>query len=246
MIEVSPDRLKLVARTLIENSDIPKGVWPGIQSPDPTQKEANKFFLGAILDFQIKADKAWENAERLSEKILGDPENLWEEITKVSLDEWNARKKEYALHRFPAAHQRVYTIGQQIVRIYQGDARNIWKGHPPNDVFSRLDAVGVRGQIARMIVGALMETGQIDGKKADVKADLHVRRVLGRILCGRKAFLTPEDATEFTRKMNPDNPWLLDQPLFGLGSRSICTAKNPQCTQCYMESLCQYRAETRG
>ncbi|MHB1757603.1 MAG: hypothetical protein ACYCT9_08845 [Leptospirillum sp.] len=34
MIEVSTDRLKLVAKTLIENSDIPKGVWPGIQSSD--------------------------------------------------------------------------------------------------------------------------------------------------------------------------------------------------------------------
>ncbi|MHB1757600.1 MAG: hypothetical protein ACYCT9_08830 [Leptospirillum sp.] len=45
MIEVSTDRLKMVAKTLIENSDISKGVWPGIQSPDPTQKEANKFFL---------------------------------------------------------------------------------------------------------------------------------------------------------------------------------------------------------
>ncbi|EQD30636.1 hypothetical protein B1A_20302, partial [mine drainage metagenome] len=114
MSEISNDRLKLVAQVLIEKSDIPKGYWPGIQSPNPTQKEANKFFLGAILDYQIKADKAWANAERLSEKILGDPENLWEEITKVSLDEWNARKKEYSLHRFPAAHQRVYTIGQQI------------------------------------------------------------------------------------------------------------------------------------
>lgn len=119
MIEASTDRLNLVARILIENSDIPKGVWSGIQSPDHTQKEVNKFFLGAILDFQIKSDKAWDNAERLPEKIWGDPENLWEEIMEVSLDEWNARKKEYALQRFPAAHQRVYTIGQQIVRLYQ-------------------------------------------------------------------------------------------------------------------------------
>ena len=179
------------------------------------------------MDFQIKADKAWDNAERLSEKILGDPENLWEEITKVSLDEWNARKKEYALHRYPVGHQRVYTIGQQIVRLHQGDVRNIWKGHSPNEILSRLDEVGVRGQIARMILGALMDTGQIDGKKADVKADLHVRRVLGRILFGKKASLTPEEATEFTRKMNPENPWASGSAAFRIGITVNLYSKNP-------------------
>lgn len=112
--------------------------------------------------------------------------------------------------------------------------------------YHRLDEVGVRGQIARMILGALMDTGQIDGKKADVKADLHVRRVLGRILFGKKASLTPEEATEFTRKMNPENPWALDKHLYGLGVRLGCKAKNPQCSECFMNSLCQYRAETSG
>lgn len=136
MIEVSTDRLKLVAKALIENPNPDEGFWPDLQSLHLSKKEANKFFLGAILNYQIKAEKAWENAKRLSEKILGDPESLWEEITKVSLDEWNARKKEYSLHRYPVGHQRVYTIGQQIVRLHQGDARNIWKGHSPNEILS--------------------------------------------------------------------------------------------------------------
>ena len=119
MIEASTDRLNLVAMILIENSDIHKGMWSGIQSPDSTQKEANKFFLRVILDFQIKPDKSWDNAEKLSEKIWGDPENFLEEFTKVSLEERNDPKTEYTLHRFSAAPQRVYTIGEQLVGLYQ-------------------------------------------------------------------------------------------------------------------------------
>jgi hypothetical protein len=49
----------------------------------------------------IRADKAWQGARRLADELLGDPEDLCEEITKVILPEWNCKFTVYALDRFP-------------------------------------------------------------------------------------------------------------------------------------------------
>ena len=60
-----------------------QGVWPWLTEISATGRSsrdkilANKFMLGAILDYQICAEKAWENARRLAEDILGDPKQLW-------------------------------------------------------------------------------------------------------------------------------------------------------------------------
>jgi len=70
----------------------------------------------------------------------------------------------------------------------------------PTGVLEQLNALKVGEQIARMVVGALIDTQQIVGS-GDVKADIHVRRVLGRLLMGR--MLNPGEALEMTREMNP-------------------------------------------
>jgi endonuclease III len=192
-------------------------------------KEANKFLLGCILNYQIPADVAWQNAERLAEEILGDPEWLWHEIVnKFSLDEWMSKKTEYSLHRFPQAHKRVWTIGKGIVEHYGGDAPEIWKTQSIGDNLQRLNDLKVGEQISRMIVGALIDTNQIHGK-AEVKVDIHVRRVVGRVFEG-KQFSTnkTDEVIDLTREMNPDNPWLLDRSLYFIG-KQICFASNPEC-----------------
>ena len=50
-------------------------------------RRANKFLLGARIDYGIKADWAWESAEILSEIVLGDPDDLWSAIASMGLDE---------------------------------------------------------------------------------------------------------------------------------------------------------------
>ena len=93
-----------------------------------------------------------------------------------------------------------------------------------------------------MIVGALIDTHKINGV-GNVKADIHVCRVLGRALTGEG--LTPGRATEITRRMYPQNPWFLDRPLFALG-RQICVAGTPQCSKCYLRPACAYYAKTHA
>ena len=230
-----------VANLLITNRDPDTTFWVWLVPGQPAScKEANKFFLASILDYQMRAEVAWGNARRLAEQVLGDTDRLWEKITEVSLDEWNSRRKAYSLHRFPKGHERVYTIGKRIVSQYGGDVRKIWNDQSIEATLYRLNDLGVGEQISRMIVGALHDTGHIEGK-ADVKVDLHVRRVLGRILQGAEFSMDQTaQVIDITRAMSPDNPWLLDRPLYRLG-KSVCTASDPQCQGCFASPLCVYR-----
>ena len=212
-----------VAQLLLKNRGSEEVFWPPLRKGKPASlKDGNKFFLACIIDYQNRANDVWEKiTPKFTEKILGDPDNLWQRITSVSLSEWQTKQDKYALHRFPKAHERVWRIGRDIVTQYEGDARKIWKGQPPDIVLDRLNQMRVGEQISRMIVGALCDTDQIQGN-GDVKVDIHVRRVLGRVLRGYE--FTPKEAPivlETTRHMWPENPWLLDEPLYLLGKR-VC------------------------
>ena len=212
--------------------------WINVSNGETVDKKnANKFLLGCILDYRILAETAWKNARRLSEDILGDPDDLWGSITSVSKSQWSSKWKEYSLHRFPVAHDRVWRIGKDIVDLYEGDARNIWNSDSPSVVLNRLNEMRVGEQISRMTVGALYDTGHISGI-GDVKADIHIRRVLGRALIGE--VFSPDKATEITREMNSDNPWLLDRPLYLIG-KNYCSATNPKCNKCYLHDECAFR-----
>jgi len=213
-------------------------VWliPGVK---PTRKSANKFMLASILDYQMKAETVWANARRFAEETLGDPEWLWNEITATSLETWNRCWKQHKLHRFPKAHERVWTIGNKIVSEYGGDARAIWQSGQLNPTMIALKWLGAGEQISRMIAGALFDTGLITGS-GDVKADIHVKRVLGRAVMGAKAgYVDPNEAIRITQVMFPENPWLLDRPVFELG-KSLCSAERPTCNLCYLRPVCRY------
>jgi endonuclease III len=219
--------------------------WPWLeekQGKSIDKKHANKFLLGCMLDWQIPAHRAWKNARRLAEDILGDPEDLWETITSMPLAQWMQRFSEYSLHRFRKGHERVWTIGKKIVAEYQGDARNIWLDKPPNAVLAKLRELGVGEQISVMVVGALVDTHQIEGI-GDVKSDRHVCRVFGRVLEGSP--FGPGEAITAARQLLPSNPWLLDRPLYLIG-KEFCFVKDPDCPACPMRRECRYYARKRG
>ena len=49
------------------------------------KRNANKFLLGARIDYAIPADRAWDNAEVLVKIVLGDPDDLWSAIDGMGL-----------------------------------------------------------------------------------------------------------------------------------------------------------------
>jgi len=236
-------RLARLAALLLEHRQEKPEFWVWLhRGVVPTRIEANKFLLASILDYQVPSQRAWESARRLAEDILGNPDDVWRAITSVSLDQWMSHRLEYNLHRFPKAHERVWTIGRRIVQQYDGDARRIWEGQSIDAVLYRLSALQVGEQISRMIAGALLDTGLVEGT-GQVKVDVHVRRVLGRAVQGREFHFDESVAvTDLTQRMHPENPWLLDRPLFTLGT-TICSARDPVCGTCYLSSECCYAAE---
>lgn len=205
------------------------------------KRSANKFLLGCIIDYQMRVGRVWENARRFAEDDLGDPRDLWNAIVKIP--KWNTPKvrRRYNLHRYSAAHARVQRIGKEIVRRYRGDARNIWKNQSPCVTQKRLERMGVGPQLSRMTVGILYDTKQIEGA-GELKADIHVRRVLGRVFTGD--MVSAEAALDIAREMMPRGSWDLDAQLFRLG-RSTCKKTNPDCGRCFLRAKCKFRKDSR-
>lgn len=205
------------------------------------KRSANKFLLGCILDYQMKVRLVWENARRFAEDDLGDPHDLWDEI--VGIRGWNTPsvRRRYNLHRFPAAHARVQKIGEEIVDRYGGDARNIWKTRSACAIQKRLERMGVGPQLSRMTAGALHDTKQIVGA-GELKADIHVRRVLGRVFNGD--LVSADAALDIAKEMMPQGSWNLDAQLFRLG-KSTCKKTNPACGQCFLRTECRFRTSSR-
>ncbi|HVV45947.1 MAG TPA: hypothetical protein VHC72_12115 [Bryobacteraceae bacterium] len=220
--------------------------WGEFASPEYkpwTQKFANKFLLCSLLDYQIPSTKAWQNGYRLVEQILADPEDVWKAITAATEGEWISRRTEYNLHRFPAAHNRLWKIGKRMCEWYDGDARRIWSDRDSQSVLQALWDLEAGDQISRMIVGALRDCNEISLQASDVKGDVYVRRVLGRILAGE--IVDAETAVKSARELYPDDPWQLDAQLWQIGSL-YCKARRPKCGGCYLAAHCVYAASQRS
>jgi hypothetical protein len=208
----------------------------------PSKQLANKFLACCLLDYQQKAEKAWDNGYRLVNEILHNPEDLWGAITSVSRDEWNAKKREYNLHWKIQGHERLWRIGKQMLAEYQGDARLIWEGQKAGMVLERLWELRAGDQISRMIVGALKDCGLITGA-SDVKADVYVRRVLGLALEGQEVGLgNAQHAVDLARELYPADPWQLDWALWHFG-QTYCHPTSPNCSECPLAPCCAYAAE---
>lgn len=86
-----------IAALLLENRESKQDYWGDIAhlGGKPCSKRiANKFLLCCLLDWQMHTDVAWRNGERLVEKILGDPDDVWRVITSVAEVEWESRRPE--------------------------------------------------------------------------------------------------------------------------------------------------------
>jgi hypothetical protein len=235
------ERMQKVAALLLKNRTGTED-WGEISrlGDNPCTKHiANKFLICCLLDYQIDTKLAWRNGCRLVKEILHDPEDVWLAINSVSQDEWGSKFKEYHLHRFPNAHNRLWRFGKDICNRYDGDARKIWQNKGSGEVLESFLSLNAGEQISRMIVGALLDCRQIRGS-GDVKADLHVCRALGRIFYG--APTNHAAALELARQLNPSDPWELDQPLWKVG-KSYCHPDAPNCSKCYLISYCTYAYE---
>ncbi len=227
---IPKNRLEKIRQLLLDGARLSPEDWNWIGErwlQRLSKKRANKFLFACIIDYQMNATVIWERCADFVENELGDPADLWALIASTRRSKWLKMTKSFGLHRFPKAHERLW---------YDGDAREIWRGNNASDVLSRLEDLGLGPRISRMATGALMDTGWIKGR-CDVKADIHVCRVIGRVFIGKPAL--PEVAEEIARLLYSRNPWRLDGPLFTIG-KSFCRPTGAACLDCQLHAHCKY------
>ena len=226
-----------IVKVLYKTKQLKEWPWMPTDGRRASKKEANKFFVGAMMDYQMKAWLVWNNAKRLSEGILGDPDDLWKAIRDKSEEGMKDLFRAELLHRFPDCGIRLWRAADRIGRDCGGDVRMMWEGKTTDEAREEfLKLYGIGRQLASMIVGALIDTGQIEGR-GDLKADTNVRRVLGRVFEGD--MVSPDAALGLADQMLPGDSWQIDNPLFNIG-RACCRKRDPLCSECPLQQECAY------
>jgi endonuclease-3 len=192
------------------------------------------------MDRQIRAEKAWLIPHLISEKLGGFSIEALARLSQEEVQDKMTRPE--PLHRFVETMSRSFhSAVQRIANHYAGDAARIWTGNPLSAevVYRFLEFDGVGPKIANMATNILAREFKIplaDTYSVDISADVHVRRVFGRLgLC------PPEPAEQQViykaRALCPDFPGILDLPSWEIG-RKWCKAQSPECVACYMQDLC--------
>ena len=199
------------------------------------------FFIGVLVDRQIKSERAW----RIPLEILHyfrtlDPHKL----SQVDPVEISALFKRRQLHRFNDEMSRIVVEAMCVlVKDYDGNAANIWNGNPSSAlvIYRFLQFRGVGQKLATMAANLLARDFKVpfsDYYSIDISLDVHVKKVFTRLgLVDEKA--SPEQLIFCARSMSPEYPGLLDYGAFRIG-RDFCKPTNPDCSNCYLRSLCEH------
>ncbi len=130
--------------------------------------------------------------------------------------------------------QDIHSIG-----FYHSKARNIiactnrlldvYGGEVPDTMEDLTSLAGVGRKTANVILG------NIYGRPS-VVVDTHVKRISRKL--GFTTTDDPEQAEYQLMEVLPEDRWILyNIHIITLG-RSICTARNPKCSQCFLKDLC--------
>ncbi len=111
---------------------------------------------------------------------------------------------------------------------------NVYGGEVPDTIEDLTSLAGVGRKTANVILG------NIYGKPS-VVVDTHVKRISRKL--GFTTTDDPEQAEYQLMKVLPEEKWILyNIHIITLG-RSICVARNPKCSQCFLKDLCPGRGE---
>jgi endonuclease-3 len=198
------------------------------------------FVLACIMDRQIKAERAWVIPYRISEKL---DDFTIATLGKLSLgDIKKLMGKPKPLHRMFDRMSGFFHSGvQRIITHYRGDAARIWRGQPPSAevIYRFLEFERIGPKIATMATNILARDLKIpfaDYVSIDISADVHVRRVFGRLgLCAFDASI--EKIIYKARALHSEFPGMMDLACWEIG-RKWCKPSNPDCSGCFMSDLC--------
>jgi endonuclease III len=198
------------------------------------------FVLASIMDRQVKAERAWLIPYRFMEKLGSF--SMGTLLCQKETDIKQLMSNPEPLHRFSDKMASLFFRAiQRIAQQYDSDVSKIWENKPSSAtvVYRFLEFEGIGPKIASMNANILDREFKIefsDYFSIDISADVHVRRVFGRL------GLTPPDATVDqlifrARGLHPEFPGLMDFPAWEIG-RKWCRARVCECEVCYMKDLC--------
>jgi len=198
------------------------------------------FLLGCLMDRQIPAPRAWIIPHEIAKALGTFSMDALQRLSVADVRELMERPK--PLHRFVSKMSGLFHSAiARVADVYGGEAFRIWAGAPSSaDVVYRfLEFDGVGPKIATMATNILAREFKVpfaDYYSIDISADVHVRRVFGRLgLCPADANV--ELVTYKARALSPQFPGLLDFPSWEIGNQ-WCRAERPLCNDCYMNDLC--------
>jgi endonuclease III len=194
------------------------------------------FLLGAALDRGMPAEVAWTIPYWLRQELGHlDPPRL-ADMTEAELLAVVSR-----LPRRPRYIRDAPRTIREVARLVKslGDAEMLWEGRSADEVKRQLKAIhGIGEGIASMVV-VLLEKYRgvrfLDRARMNVKADVHVQRVLYRLGAARGR--SEAEAISAATALNPEYPGDLDQALWTIGQR-WCHESTPQCVSCPITDLC--------
>jgi len=244
-MELKDDRCKdsRVKLLLVFGKTInPQELFPVLQNGAASLIEENPFAfaLATVLDRGTKAEVIWTIPYYLHKEI---GELNPEFFVGKTIDEI-----ERIFQRLPLkpryindAPRTVKELSEIVVNEFNSDASEIWNNKSSKEVKTTFQRVhGVGPGISSMAVLLLercfgIQFNDIDHRNMDVKPDIHVIRVFGRL--GFISQLNEKEALKAARRLNPDYPGALDAPIWVIG-RNWCFADAPQCLHCPINEVC--------
>jgi endonuclease-3 len=129
---------------------------------------------------------------------------------------------------------------------YHSKAKNIiecmkkvqekYNGEIPSDIDELTSLAGVGRKTANVIRGNIFH-------QPSVVVDTHVKRISNRLKFTKES--SPEKIEQDLMKELPKNHWILFNIQIIAFGRSICTARNPKCTECPLTKYCKEYSKTR-
>lgn len=165
---------------------------------------------------------------------------------RVNLVTRDLFQKYDTLEKFAAADQEELEKDIHSIGFYRMKAKNIiaccrrlvteYGGQVPEDIKDLTSLAGVGRKTANVIRGNIYHVPSI-------VVDTHVKRISRKLGFAKEE--DPEKIEYELMKVLPEDHWILwNIHIITLG-RTICTARSPKCSQCFLKDLCPGREDTK-
>ena len=165
---------------------------------------------------------------------------------RVNLVTRDLLRKYDTLEKFAGADQAELEKDIHSIGFYRMKAKNIiaccrrlvteYGGQVPEDIKDLTSLAGVGRKTANVIRGNIYHVPSI-------VVDTHVKRISRKLGFAKEE--DPEKIEYELMKVLPEDHWILwNIHIITLG-RTICTARSPKCSQCFLKDLCPGREDTK-